>query len=140
MNHPEQALEAFEADQKGQSIGKPSGVLSDAEKAAAEAKAAKGLAEATMAAEAVAAAAHAAGVNKQGPAAGETTQVDESNAEAEQTNLQPAEQEREQRVRTEAEERAIADRDAITPKLAHIRATDQQSPKPFVKSPHFTTG
>ncbi|CAG2132492.1 hypothetical protein [Cupriavidus numazuensis] len=55
-----------------------------------------------------------------------------------QTKLQPVEQEREQRVRTEAEEREIAIRDAIdaTPKLAHIQAND---PKLFAAAQRFDT-
>ena len=55
-----------------------------------------------------------------------------------QTKLQPVEQEREQRVRTEAEEREIAVRDAIdaTPKLAHIQAND---PKLYAAAQRFDT-
>lgn len=234
LNDPEQALKAFEADQNGQSIGQPSGGPSEAEKAAAEAKAAQEAAEAKAAEEAAAAATQAASAQKEGAAAGETTQDDESDAEgvlardgknvipysvlkgereraaraeqlakdaeaqiadlkaqlaagnqgatpgdsarttgaapeaealseeeleairedfptmykalkaqqatiaALQTKLQPVEQEREQRVRTEAEERAIAVRDAIdaTPKLAHIQATD---PKLFAAAQRFDT-
>ncbi|AMR81404.1 hypothetical protein [Cupriavidus nantongensis] len=45
-----------------------------------------------------------------------------------QAKLQPVEQEREQRVRTEPEERPMAVRDAIeaTPELAYIQATDHK--------------
>ncbi|NSX14955.1 hypothetical protein HTY52_12805 [Cupriavidus taiwanensis] len=223
LNDPEQALKAFEADLNGQTSELPAGGASDPGKVAAEAKDAQEAADAAAAAEA-AAAAQAASTQKQGAAAGETTQDDESDAEgvlardgknvipysvlkgereraaraeelarnaeaqiaelkaqlaagnqgatpgesartagaapeaealseeeleairedfptmykalraqqatiaALQTKLQPVEQEREQRVRTEAEERAIAVRDAIdaTPKLAHIQATDQK--------------
>ncbi|CAN7308105.1 hypothetical protein LJR296_001461 [Cupriavidus necator] len=81
LNDPEQALKAFEADLNGQTTEPPNGGAIDPDKAAAEAKAAQEAADAAAAAEAAAAAAQAASAKKDGAAAGETTQVDESNAE-----------------------------------------------------------